>query len=75
MTDGRKRVLSAFAYQVGGLLEWSGMDREHVASQLADAGTAAGLAPRISARIVNRAIANGIARPITPPGSRDSHVV
>jgi hypothetical protein len=75
MSDGRKRALSALAYQAGGLLAWSGLDREHIVSQLADAGIAAGLAPRISARIVNRAITNGIARPITPPGSRDSHVV
>jgi Bifunctional DNA primase/polymerase, N-terminal len=75
MSDGRKRALSALAYQAGGLLAWSGLDREHIVSQLADAGTAAGLAPGISARIVNRAITNGIARPIAPPGSRDSHVV
>jgi Bifunctional DNA primase/polymerase, N-terminal len=74
MTDGRKRALSALAYHVGGLLAWSGQDREHIASQLADAGTAAGLPPGISARIVNRAITNGIARPVTPPGSRDHHV-
>ena len=75
MSDGRKRALSALAYQAGGLLAWSGLDREHIASQLADAGVAAGRAPGISARLVNRAITNGIARPITPPGSRDSHVV
>ena len=75
MSDGRKRALSALAYQAGGLLAWSGLDREHVVSQLVDAGTAAGLALGISARIVNRAITNGIARPITPPGSRDIHVV
>src|SRR5689334_16520882 len=35
MSDGRKRALSALAYHVGGLLAWSGQDREHIASQLA----------------------------------------
>ena len=70
MTDGRKRALSALAYHVGGLLTWSGLTREHVASQLTDVGTAAGLRPGISARIVSRAITNGIERPVTPPGSR-----
>ena len=75
LTDGRKRALSALAYQAGGLLTWSGLDREHIVGQLADAGATAGLTPSVSARIVNRAIANGIARPITPPGSRGSHVV
>jgi hypothetical protein len=74
MSDGRKRALSALAYHVGGLLAWSGQDREHIVNELADAGTAAGLPPGISARIVNRAIANGIARPVTPPGSRNHHV-
>ena len=75
MSDGRKRALSALAYHAGGLLAWSSLDREHVASQLADAGNAAGLRPGISARIVNRALANGIARPVTPPGPRDHHAV
>ena len=74
MTDGRKRALSALAYHAGGLLAWSGLDREHVTSQLIDAGTAAGLRPGISARIVNRAITNGEARPITPPGHRQQAV-
>jgi hypothetical protein len=69
MTDGRKRALSALAYHAGGLLAWSGLDREPVARHLADAGTAAGLQPGIIARIVNRALANGISRPVTPPGS------
>ena len=69
LTDGRKRALSALAYHVGGLLQWSGLPREHVTSQLIDAGTTAGLAPAISARIVNRAITNGVDRPCTPPGS------
>jgi hypothetical protein len=70
MTDGRKRALSALAYHAGGLLDWSGLAREHVASQLTDAGTAAGLGPGISVRIVNRAIANGIDRPVMRPGFR-----
>jgi hypothetical protein len=70
MTDGRKRALSTLAYHAGGLLAWSGLDREPVARQLADAGAAAGLLPSISVRIVNRALTNGISRPVTPPGSR-----
>jgi hypothetical protein len=70
MTDGRKRTLSALAFHAGGLLAWSGLDREHIASQLADAGTAAGLRPADSVRIVHRALANGAARPISPPGHR-----
>jgi hypothetical protein len=70
MTDGRKRALSALAYQSGGLLAWSGLDLAHVTSQLIDAGTSAGLPPAISARIVKRAITNGINRPLTQPGSR-----
>ena len=50
MTDGRKRALSALAYHAGGLLAWSGLDREHVTRQLIDAGTAAGLRAGISVR-------------------------
>jgi hypothetical protein len=69
LTDGRKRTLSALAYQAGGLLEWAGADQDHVAGQLIDAGTAAGLAPRDATRIVNRAITNGISRPVAQPGS------
>ena len=75
LADGRKRALSALAYQTGGLLAWSGLDRENIVGQLADVGAAAGLTPGISARIVNRAVTNGIARPITPPGLRDSYMV
>ena len=75
LTDGRKRALSALAYHADGLLAWSGLDREPIARQLTDAGTAAGLKPGISARIVNRALTNGIAWPVTPPGSRDHHAV
>ena len=70
LTDGRKRALSALAYHAGGLLAWSGADREHITAQLIDAGTAAGLGPSTSARIVNRAITNGIDRPVAQPGSR-----
>jgi hypothetical protein len=70
MSDGRKRALSALAYHAGGLLDWSGQDREHIASQLVDVGTTAGLRPADSARIVHRAIANGEGRPISPPGHR-----
>ena len=69
LTDGRKRALSALAYHVGGLLQWSGLTREHVASQLIDAGTAAGLRHSDSARIVHRALVNGTNRPIAEPGS------
>jgi len=75
LTDGRKRALSALAYHVGGLLQWSGLPREHVASQLIDAGTTAGLGSRDATRIVHRAITNGIDRPITPPTTGDHHVV
>ena len=74
MSDGRKRALSALAYHAGGLLAWSGQDREHIASQLADAGTASGLRPTDSVRIVRRAITNGEARPISPPGHRQHAV-
>ena len=69
LTDGRKRALSALAYQAGGLLEWSGADSSQITSQLIDAGTASGLAPSLATRIVRRAIANGIERPLVPPGS------
>jgi len=74
MSDGRKRALSALAFHAGGLLAWSGQDRAHIASQLADAGTAAGLRHSDSVRIVSRAIANGEARPISPPGHRQHAV-
>jgi hypothetical protein len=67
MTDGRKRALSALAYHVGGLFDWSGLTLEHVASELIDAGTASGLRSGIAIRIVHRAITNGIARPVSPP--------
>jgi hypothetical protein len=70
MTDGRKRALSALAYHAGGLLDWSGLDRQEVASLLITAGTTSGLPPAASARIVGRAIANGTNCPVTPPRSR-----
>ena len=69
LTDGRKRALSALAYHAGGLLQWSGTDREHITGQLTDAGTAAGLRHSDSARIVHRALVNGTNRPIAEPGS------
>ena len=69
LTDGRKRALSALAYHAGGLLQWSGADREHITGQLTDAGTAAGLRHSDSARIVHRALVNGTNRPIAEPGS------
>ena len=75
MTDGRKRALSALAFHAGGLLEWSGLDREHVTRQLIDAGTVAGLGSGVSARTVNRALANGTNQPLIPPGHRDQRVL
>jgi len=66
MSDGRKRALSALAYQVGGLLTWSGLPRDLVTSQLIDAGTASALPPAAAARIVHRAIANGLSKPLDP---------
>jgi hypothetical protein len=69
LTDGRKRALSALAYQAGGLLEWSGADSSQITSRLIDAGTASGLAPNLATRIVGRAIANGLRRPLVPPSS------
>ncbi len=66
MDDGRKRALSALAYQAGGLLAWAGLTAEQVTPRLVDVGTASGLQPADAARIVRRAIANGIARPLTP---------
>ena len=69
MTDGRKRALSALAYHAGGLLQWADADQDHVAGQLIDAGTAAGLRHSDATRIVHRAITNGISRPVAQPGS------
>ena len=69
LTDGRKRALSALAYHAGGLLAWSGLDLEHVAGQLIEAGITAGLSPGGSARIVDRALANGLTQPVTPPSA------
>jgi hypothetical protein len=75
LTDGRQRALSALAYHAGGLLAWSGLNPEHVTSQLTSAGIASGLGPGLAARIVRRALANGTTRPLTPPGHRDQHAV
>ena len=66
LTDGRKRTLSALAYHVGGLLDWSGGDSSRATDQLVEVGVASGLAPGIAQRIVTRAMANGIAKPIHP---------
>ena len=74
LTDGRKRALSALGYHAGGLLAWSGANREHITTQLIDVGTTAGLGSAISTRIVNRAITNGIDRPVTPPGSHPRQI-
>jgi hypothetical protein len=74
LTDGRKRALSALAYHVGGLLGWSGADREQVTAELITAGTAAGLRPSIVTRIVKRAISNGIDRPVKGPTSRSRQI-
>jgi hypothetical protein len=65
--DGRKRALAALAYQAGGLLAWSGLSEDEIASQLADAGTASGLPHATARRIVTRSIANGLTRPLSPP--------
>jgi hypothetical protein len=59
---------------VGGLLAWSGQPREQIASQLIDAGIAAGLGTGLPTRIVRRALANGEARPLTPLGRRQQAV-
>ena len=69
LADGRKRALSALAYHAGGLLQWSGANREHITAQLIDAGTATGLGPHDATRIVHRAITNGIDRPVTAPNA------
>jgi len=75
MDDGRKRALSALAYQAGGLLAWAGLTAEHVTPRLIDVGTASGLKPADAARIVRRAIANGIAQPLMPPTAREKRAV
>jgi hypothetical protein len=66
MTDGRKRALSALAYHVGGLLEWSGGDNNRVTDQLVEVGVIRGLTQGIAQRIVTRAVANGTKKPIRP---------
>ncbi|WP_141658792.1 bifunctional DNA primase/polymerase [Carbonactinospora thermoautotrophica] len=70
MTDGRKRALSALAYQAGGLLAWSGLPEAEVTRRLIAAGTASGLPHRLAHRIVRRALARGIAEPLPAPGTR-----
>ncbi len=71
LTDGRKRALSALAYQAGGLLAWSGLPEAEVTARLITAGVASGLSHRLAHRIVRRALARGIAQPLTPPGARE----
>jgi hypothetical protein len=66
MDDGRKRALAALAYQAGGLIAWSGLPPDEVASQLADIGTASGLPAAAARRIVTRSLSNGRARPLAP---------
>jgi hypothetical protein len=65
--DGRKRALAAIAYQVGGLLAWSGLPADQVTKHLASAGTASGIQHADALRIVTRSLARGIAQPLSPP--------
>jgi hypothetical protein len=81
LTDGRKRALAALAYQIGGLLAWSGLPQHEVTARLTAAGHQQRLHPTDAQRIVTRALANGQAQPLTPPPawspgiplSRDRH--
>jgi hypothetical protein len=66
LTDGRKRALSALAYQAGGLLAWAETAEASIVDQLVVAGAASGLAHSQAARIVQRAVANGRSAPLTP---------
>jgi Bifunctional DNA primase/polymerase, N-terminal len=66
ITDGRKHALAALAYQVGGLLAWSGLGDADITDQLINAGTAAGLSPSDARSRVVRSLANGRAKPIVP---------
>jgi Bifunctional DNA primase/polymerase, N-terminal len=70
MRDGRKRALAALAYQVGGLLHWSGLDENDVVDQLVAAGTASGLPDSQARRITQRALARGVAAPLPAPRGR-----
>ena len=74
MHDGRKRALTALAYQVGGLLAWSGLNENDVADQLLTAGTNSGLPASQAHRITQRALARGIAEPLPEPGSASAHL-
>lgn len=67
MNDGRKGALGKLAYQVGGLLAWSGLTEHEVTGWLTDVGTASGLQDATARRIVTRCLANGRTKPIAPP--------
>ena len=70
LTDGRKTALAALAYQIGGLLEWSGLPHDTTADQLITAGISAGLPHNIAARIVHRSLMRGIDQPLKEPETR-----
>jgi hypothetical protein len=69
LTDGRQRALSALAYQIGGLLDWSGLSEADVIDDLVHAGTTAGLPDRLAHRIATRALTNGQNTPLQPNNS------
>ncbi|MEQ7011372.1 bifunctional DNA primase/polymerase [Actinopolymorpha sp. B17G11] len=70
MRDGRKCALAALAYQVGGLLDWSGLDESDVAEQLVIAGTSSGLSTSQAHRITHRSLVRGMAAPLPRPRPR-----
>ena len=72
MDDGRKRVLAALAYQVGGLLAWSGLPVDQVTNHLVSAGTASGIQPADARRIVTRSLTRGLTQPLRPPDPASS---
>jgi hypothetical protein len=45
LTDGRKRALAALAYQIGGLLAWSGLPQHEVTARLTAAGNSSACTP------------------------------
>jgi hypothetical protein len=45
LTDGRKRALAPLAYQIGGLLAWSGLPQHEVTARLTAAGTSSACTP------------------------------
>lgn len=70
LDDGRQTELSRLAYQVGGLLAWSGLTETDVEADLIDAGCRSGLTYTRAARTVRRALANGTTRPYAPASTR-----